>query len=159
MIKEAIKKCKSKRIYGFCKEDLRDYYLLLGFEEIKKVPKELEKRHQQCKKERGNIIPIVFDKNKQIRDESFSKIPDLVIIDGGTGQLSCATKVFQELNLEIPYLSLAKRLEEIYLPNKKEAILLPKTNDALKLLQRARDEAHRFAISYNKNLRSKKFRK
>ncbi len=159
LVKEAIKKTKSKRIYGFCKEELKDYYFLFGFEEIRKIPKELGKRHRHCKKERGKVIPIVYDKNKHKQDESFSKIPNLVIIDGGKGQLSAATKVFEELNLQIPYIALAKKLEEIHRPNSKNPITLPKTNEALKLLQRARDEAHRFAISYNKNLRSKKFKK
>ena len=161
ILKGLIAKAKSKRVYLICFEKLRDYYLTLGFEEIKKVPKELEKHYKKCKKgscKTNKPIALAFDKNKHKPDESFTKIPDLVIIDGGKGQLSAATKIFKDLNLKIPYLSLAKKLEQIHLPNKKLPIQLERTSNALKLLQRARDEAHRFAISYNKQLRSKKYK-
>jgi excinuclease ABC subunit C len=101
---------------------------------------------------------MAYDSFKYKEDESFSKIPDLVIIDGGKGQLSIAHEVFNKLNLNIFHISLAKRIEEIFLPGNPTPILLPHTDEALKLLQRARDEAHRFAISYNKELRRKKIK-
>jgi excinuclease ABC subunit C len=160
LIREALKKAKSKRVYGIIKPELRDYYLLQGFEEIKKVPEELEEQLKKCKKRHKETpIAIAFDKYKHKEDKSFTSIPDLIVIDGGKGQLSSATKILKQLNMEIPYISLAKRLEEIFIPGEKTSIVLPKNNEALKLLQRARDEAHRFAISYNRNLRSKKFKK
>lgn len=150
LIKGAISKSKSKRIYVICKEKLREYYLLIGFEDLKKIPKELECKTENC---------LVYDKNKHKEDESFKQIPDLIIIDGGKGQLSSATKILNDLKIKIPYISLAKKLEEIFTPDKETSIQLEKTDDALKLLQRARDEAHRFAINYNKDLRSKKFKR
>lgn len=155
LMKNAIKKSKSKRIYIICKQELKEYYLLFGFEEIKKLPEELKNHKKQCRKERKIASPLclVYDKNKHKEDESFSRIPDLVVIDGGKGQLKTAENVFSELNLKIPHIALAKRLEEIYMPGKKEPLVLARTNEALKLLQRGRDEAHRFAISYNKKLR------
>ena len=153
LIREVALKSKAKRLYGFIKPELKEYYLFAGFEEIKTIPEELKNQHT------NNLIPMALDKIKLKKDESFCKIPDLVVIDGGKGQLSVATKVFQNLKLEIPYCSLAKRLEEIFTPDSKTPILLDRHNEALKLLQRARDEAHRFAISYNRNLRSKKFKK
>ena len=86
-------------------------------------------------------------------------LPNLILIDGGKGQLSFALKELQKLNIKIPIISLAKKLEEIYLPGLSIPIKLDKKTKALKLLQRIRDEAHRFAISYNRLLRKKKLTK
>jgi len=152
LIKELMKKGKGKRFYLVCEENNKDHYLQMGFEEIKSKPEEIKiKKGQTC---------LAFEKIKLKEDKSFNEIPDLIIIDGGKGQLTAGTKVMQTLKLSnIPYISLAKRLEEIFVPGREQSILLPKNNEALKLLQRARDEAHRFAITFNKNLRSKKFKK
>ncbi len=82
--------------------------------------------------------------------------PDLIVIDGGKGQLGMACGVLEQLNLtHIPIIGLAKEFEEIYLPNSKRPIIIPKNNKALHLLQQVRDESHRFAITYHRKLRSK----
>lgn len=81
--------------------------------------------------------------------------PDLIVIDGGKGQLSSAVRILEEANLKIPIIGLAKRLEEIFLPSQSESILLQKNTKGLLLLRSIRDEAHRFAITYQKKLRSK----
>lgn len=82
--------------------------------------------------------------------------PDLIVIDGGKGQLGMACGVLENLNLtHIPIIGLAKEFEEIYLPNSKRPIIIPKNNKALHLLQQVRDESHRFAITYHRKLRSK----
>lgn len=84
-------------------------------------------------------------------------LPDLIIIDGGKGQLSSAVEVLNKLSInKIPILGLAKRLEEIFLPTQSESLLLPRTSSALRLLQRIRDEAHRFAITYHRTGRAKR---
>lgn len=84
--------------------------------------------------------------------------PDLIIIDGGKGQLSSVMQIVEELGVDgIDFVSLAKREEEIFLPNQSTPILLPRNSSALFLFQRIRDEAHRFAITYHKKLRSEKF--
>ena len=81
--------------------------------------------------------------------------PDLIVIDGGKGQLGMACEVLDELNLShIPIIGLAKEFEEIYLPNSRKPIIIPKNNKALHLLQQVRDESHRFAITYHRKLRS-----
>ncbi len=81
--------------------------------------------------------------------------PDLIVIDGGKGQLGMACEVLNELNLShIPIIGLAKEFEEIYVPNSKRPIIIPKNNKALHLLQQVRDESHRFAITYHRKLRS-----
>ena len=79
-----------------------------------------------------------------------------MIVDGGKGQLSAAMGVMRELGLtEVPLAGLAKRFEEIYLPKRTEPVILPRNSQALYLVQRIRDEAHRFAITYHRAVRSK----
>ena len=82
--------------------------------------------------------------------------PDLIVIDGGKGQLGMACGVLDKLNLtHIPIIGLAKEFEEIFIPNSSRPIIIPKNNQALHLLQQVRDESHRFAITYHRKLRSK----
>ena len=84
------------------------------------------------------------------------RLPDLVIVDGGKGQVSAAAEVLDELGLaDLPLAGLAKEREELFLPGRSEPILLAPTSQALYLVQRLRDEAHRFAITYHRNLRAK----
>jgi len=83
-------------------------------------------------------------------------MPDLVVIDGGRGQVSAAKEVLDELGLhDLPLAGLAKEREELVLPNRAEPVLLPTTSQAMYLVQRIRDEAHRFAITYHRDLRRK----
>ncbi|HJW22903.1 MAG TPA: excinuclease ABC subunit UvrC, partial [Candidatus Limnocylindrales bacterium] len=83
-------------------------------------------------------------------------MPDLVVIDGGRGQVSAAKEVLDELGLhDLPLAGLAKEREELVLPDRAEPVLLPTTSQALYLVQRIRDEAHRFAITYHRDLRRK----
>ncbi len=89
-------------------------------------------------------------------DYSWQNLPDLVIIDGGKGQLSAAYEVMQELELaDIPIFGLAKQREELFRPNDSMSVYLPRTSQALYLVQRIRDEAHRFAITFHRQIRSK----
>jgi excinuclease ABC subunit C len=83
-------------------------------------------------------------------------MPDLIVIDGGKGQLSAAYEVLQSLNIQTPVIGLAKRLEEVFFPNEQFSHNLPKTSSSLKLLQQVRDEAHRFAITFHRQLRDKR---
>jgi excinuclease ABC subunit C len=92
------------------------------------------------------------------REGTWAIIPDLVLIDGGRGQLNAALEVGQELELDsIPMASLAKENEEVFLPGDPQPLRIAKDSPALHILQRARDEAHRFAISYHQRLRHKEF--
>jgi excinuclease ABC subunit C len=81
-------------------------------------------------------------------------LPDLIIIDGGKGQLSAAMEVLQELHVDIPTVGLAKENEEIFVPGSPDAIILPRSSQGLYMVQRIRDEAHRFGITYHRKLRS-----
>jgi excinuclease ABC subunit C len=83
------------------------------------------------------------------------ELPDFILIDGGIGQVNAASNILKALSLEIPVIGLAKRNEEIYLPGKSTPLVLPRRSDALRLLQRVRDETHRFATSKNTKLRTK----
>ena len=95
------------------------------------------------------------------RDGKFAYPPQLLVVDGGKGQLSSAVRVLDELGLrdEIPVVSLAKQFEEVFVPGKSESIKLPRQSEALFMLQRIRDESHRFAISYHRQLRDKRMTK
>lgn len=100
----------------------------------------------------GEII-----KRRYLRlSEDKSVFPDLILIDGGKGQLNAAYQSLKNLALNIPLVSLAKENEEIFVLNKKESIKIPKTNSSLKILQFARDEAHRFGVNYNRQIRISK---
>ncbi len=96
------------------------------------------------------------DMKDRSQDVSFSSRPDLIIIDGGKGQLSSVMEVVEgEDTSGINFISLAKREEEVFLPGQSAPVILPRDSYALKLLQRIRDEAHRFAITFHRSLRKK----
>ncbi len=86
------------------------------------------------------------------------ELPDLVLVDGGKGQLNVVLQVINELNLPLNLVSLAEREEQLFQPGKREPVMLPQNSAAFFLVQRIRDEAHRFALSYHKKLRSKTIR-
>lgn len=94
--------------------------------------------------------------NTLLRKSKFAVFPDLVIVDGGKGQVNAAKQVFGELELDIPLVGLAERNEELFLPGKRDPVVLPRDSGALFLVVRLRDEAHRFALSYHRTLRKKK---
>jgi excinuclease ABC subunit C len=88
-------------------------------------------------------------------DESFASTPNLVVIDGGKGQLSAALDALQKFDLpRVAVISLAKRIEEVFVPGRSQPILLPDSSPGLQLLQRIRDEAHRFAITFHRQRRA-----
>ena len=82
-----------------------------------------------------------------------SEFPDLILIDGGKGQLNAAMSALKDVGVEIPCISLAKENEEIFIPNRTRSIVIPKSKDSIKILQHTRDEAHRFGVAYNRSLR------
>lgn len=88
-------------------------------------------------------------------DERFSALPDLLVIDGGRGQLNVALEVMAEFGLDFPVIGLAELSGRIYLPDEEEPLQLPANSAPLHLLERLRDEAHRFAITYHRGLRGK----
>ncbi|WP_323735555.1 excinuclease ABC subunit UvrC [Methanosphaera sp. ISO3-F5] len=100
-----------------------------------------------------------YDEQKASSDSMYIK-PDLVLIDGGKGQLGMAVEVFKSLGInDVPLVGLAKKFEELYVPGRSQPIILPRKSTALHLLQYVRDESHRFAITFHRQLRSKAFTK
>ena len=101
------------------------------------------------------------ERSVEERDGKFAYPPQLLVVDGGKGQLSSAVRVLDELGLrdEIPVVSLAKQFEEVFVPGRSESIKLPRQSEALFMLQRIRDESHRFAITYHRQLRDKRMTK
>ena len=87
--------------------------------------------------------------------EKEESAPDLVLVDGGKGQLNIALDVFRSLNINYPVIGLAKEFEHVFIPQTPSPLILPRKSEALLLLQRLRDEAHRFAVTYHRKLRSK----
>jgi excinuclease ABC subunit C len=105
----------------------------------------------------ASMKEIVMRRYKRVKKEKLQP-PDLILIDGGKGQLNAAVQGLREIDFEgqCEIAGIAKRLEEIFVPGKSAPYMIPKKSSALKLLQRARDEAHRFAINYHRNKRSKR---
>jgi excinuclease ABC subunit C len=87
--------------------------------------------------------------------QEWRELPDLVIVDGGKGQLNSALAVFEELDVNVPVVGLAKENEEIFLPGERDPIILPRDAQSLYLVQRVRDEAHRFAVTFHRSRRKK----
>jgi excinuclease ABC subunit C len=86
-------------------------------------------------------------------DESFATLPDLVVVDGGKGQLSAAVAALREAGAEVDVVSLAKQREEVFVPGRRDPLPLPADDAGSRLLQRVRDEAHRFAVTYHRQRR------
>ncbi|MBT7192343.1 MAG: excinuclease ABC subunit UvrC [Anaerolineae bacterium] len=106
---------------------------------------------------RWEAAQVETSKPKKASDASFSFLPDLLIVDGGKGQLSRAVEVLEKFDLmgKVPVVGLAKREEEIFFPNNPQSILLPRHSQGFYLIQRIRDEAHRFAITAHRKQRNK----
>jgi excinuclease ABC subunit C len=106
----------------------------------------------------ASMEEIIYRRYKRLIEEK-QNMPQLIIIDGGKGQLSSAVKILEQLNLygKISVIGIAKKLEEIFFPNDNIPIYLNKNSETLKIIQHARDEAHRFAITFHRSRRSKKF--
>ena len=137
------------------------------------LPKKAEYRRFKIKGDQGNddfaameqvltrrLTAYLAERRRPMSEGpgKFSYPPQLLLVDGGKGQLSVALRVLEELGLadEIPVASLAKRFEEVYLPGQADPVRLPRQSEALYLLQRIRDEAHRFAITFHRELRGKR---
>ena len=103
-----------------------------------------------------SIREVIYRRYSKLKEENVS-LPDLIMVDGGKGQLSSAMEILDELGYsKYNIIGLAKRLEEVFFPGNSDPESIPKTSSGLKLLQQIRDEAHRFAITFHRNRRSKR---
>lgn len=128
-------------------------------------PAKKEYRHYKIKTVDGpndfaSMEEVVFRRYSKLKKEGLP-LPNLIVVDGGKGQLSSAIKSLKKINLykEIPIIGIAKRLEEIYFPEDSYPIYINKKSESLKLIQHIRNETHRFAINFHRDLRSKDFTK
>jgi len=128
-------------------------------------PSKKEYRHFKIKTVKGandfaSMQEIIYRRYKRIITEK-KELPDLIVIDGGKGQLSSAVKSLKKLNIidKIAVIGIAKKLEEIFFPNDSFPLYLNKNSESLKLIQHIRNESHRFGITFHRNLRSKEFLK
>lgn len=103
------------------------------------------------------IAEVVRRRYERLKQEH-APLPQLIIIDGGIGQLHSAIQELERIGLKIPLLSIAKQFEELYLPGQSQPLQLEKKDKALLFIREIRDEAHRFAIAYNRLLRKKEVR-
>jgi excinuclease ABC subunit C len=101
-----------------------------------------------------SILEIFRRRFERVKQGEIDK-PDLIVVDGGKGQLSIAKRALNEIGLSLPVISIAKKKEHIFLPDKSEPLILPKDSKALQLIQQVRNEAHRFALKYHRLLRKK----
>ncbi|MFC1651707.1 excinuclease ABC subunit UvrC [Patescibacteria group bacterium] len=107
----------------------------------------------------GEVLSRRFgNRKKHSNDKSFGTLPDLILIDGGKGQLNTTLKILKGLDLVIPVISLAKKNEIIFTPFNKEGIKLEERDQVLKIVQKIRDESHRFSLKFHRNLRSRKMK-
>lgn len=124
-------------------------------------PKKSEYRKYKIRTVEGvddfrSMQEVVARRYGRLLDEK-TELPDLILIDGGKGQLSSAYEVMKELGLShIPMIGLAKRLEEVFFVGESDSLLLPRTSSSLRLLQQIRDEAHRYAITFHRSLRDRR---
>ena len=105
------------------------------------------------------LTNYLSDREKPVEERGkFAYPPNLIVVDGGKGQLSASVEVLRELGLvdEIPIVSLAKQFEEVFVPGRSQPVRVPRQSEALYLLQRIRDESHRFAITYHRQLRGRR---
>jgi len=136
---------------------------VVGTDDYRMMQEVLRRRFKRAAAEAAPAVPDGEEPAEDDGDDSSGRrtppkwaLPDLVIIDGGRGHLNAVTEVMHELGVHhIPVCSLAKQQEEVFLPHVAESVLLPKASQGLYLLQRIRDEAHRFAITYHRQVRSK----
>ena len=104
----------------------------------------------------ASMREVIHRRYSRLQNEG-ENLPDLIVVDGGKGQLSSAVEVLNNLDIKhVAIIGLAKRLEEVFFPNKSEPESIPKTSSGIKLLQQIRDEAHRFAITFHRSRRSKR---
>lgn len=154
LLEKMISKLKCKKIYILTNGQHADFFATFGAVPLVKIPEELTQKATSLEIAAPHFMLYQVIKRQKI-DPSFGAKPDLILIDGGKGQLGVAVAVLKKLNIDIPVISLAKKLEEIFVPGLPEPILLKENNEALRLLQHIRDESHRFAITFQRKLHVK----
>ena len=153
LARKLLAKAKRDKVYITIDPQMQEYYSEIGFRHVHTPPPTLTEFMKKASKENPECacgIVMVYIASEHKDDSSLSEKPDLLVIDGGKGQLSSAVKILKEFGLEIPVIGLAKQEEEIFVPGEKIPVELRKDSQAQFLLQRIRNEAHRFANEHRK---------
>ena len=148
LVRKILKNIKKGKLYLLCEPSLEEFYAEVGFRYIHKTPAVITEQRTQFLQEHSEIrelVPMVYDTIQNKIDPSFASRPDLIVVDGGKGQLSSVMEVINELKVDIPTIGLAKREEDVFLPGNPDPIPFPKDAPSKFLLMRLRDEALRFA--------------
>ncbi len=149
LAKMTLKQLTKGKVYVHASDNADfEFFAELGFQQIETPPEPLQKKLDECATENPKASPgmiMMYQAAKKKPDDSFTDHPDLLLIDGGKGQLSAVKEALDALGLDIPVAGLAKREEEIFLPAESFPLIVPTDSPARFLLQRVRDEAHRFA--------------
>lgn len=143
-----LKSVKKGKVYLCTDPVFEQQYALVGFRHVLKSPKvfaDICEAHAKVHPEEGERLVMVYEATQHKPDTSLSTVPDLIVIDGGKGQLGVGIEVLKEFSLDIPVIGLAKREEEVFVPGKPVSVLFPHDSPGKFLLMRLRDEAHRFA--------------
>ena len=148
LVRKLLKTVKKGKVYVCINPDLHEYYAETGFRHVLTPPALLQEKMNEFHTENPNSpvpMAMVHDTIQNKIDPSFTVAPDLIVIDGGKGQLSSVMEIVQKSDLSIPVIGLAKREEDVFVPGVPAPIAFPKDSPAKFLLMRMRDEAHRFA--------------
>lgn len=147
IIRTLLKKKIKGKVYIIVEKELEEYYAQIGFRYVRSVPDAVQTSWKERSIDNMGLTPMIYE-GSDTTDSSLTSQPDLLVIDGGKGQLSAVVEVLDDLDLQIPVIGLAKREEEVFLPNESFPVDLPKSSQASLLLQRLRDEAHRFSNAH-----------
>jgi len=148
LARKLLRSVKRGRVYVTIDPTLEEYYAELGFRHVLKPPRLLEEKLARERMENPQCpcgLIMVYDAGQGKPDPSLEICPDLIVIDGGKGQLSAALEALREASLNIPVVALAKREEEVFVPGREASVTFSPNSPAKFLLMRLRDEAHRFA--------------
>ncbi len=139
LLRKILRTVKKGKVYIICKPELEEYYAEVGFRHVRKAPVALRRKVKPGQE--------VFMREAALNkiDPSLAARPDLLVIDGGKGQLGAALEVLKAMDIAIPVIGLAKREEEVFVAGKAVPVIFPSDSSAKFLLMRLRDEAHRFA--------------
>ncbi len=159
LLRKLMDRAKKEKVYVTTDPKLHEYYAEIGFLHVHEPPKAIQKEINDAKKEGDEFLEgsaMVSLPAGRKEDSSLGSHPDLLVIDGGKGQLSTVDSVLKELQIDIPVIGLAKREEEVFVLGKKDPVFFPSDSQGKFLLMRLRDEAHRFANKHREKKGIKK---
>lgn len=151
IVRKILRSVRKGKIYVMSNPELEEYYARLGFRYVITPPKVLSDATEAfVKKNPDQPLGIIqmWESHQNTIDTSLTAQPDLIVIDGGKGQLSTVVDVLKNFHMEIPVIGLAKREEEVFIPGKSDPVTFPSESPAKFLLMRLRDEAHRFSNAH-----------